>query len=47
MQFDMDVTLFAWGALFFTLCDLIGSISVWLYEKARLMQAERKRLKEK
>lgn len=47
MEFEMDVTLFAAGALFFTLCDLIGSISVWLYEKARLMLAERKRLTEK
>ena len=44
---EMDVTLFASGAMFFTLCDLIGSISVWIYEKARLMRAERKRLTEK
>jgi hypothetical protein len=47
MEFGMEVTLFASGAMLFVLCDLIGSISVWLYEKARLMQAERKRLKEK
>ena len=47
MEFGMEVTLFASGALYFVLFDLIGSIAVWLYEKARLMQAERKRLKEK
>ena len=47
MEFGMEVTLFASGAMLFTLCDLIGSLSKCLYEKARLMLAERKRLTEK